>query len=190
MRRAILVILLVFAVFIGWALSTGWSPVDQLSAMLEPQRAEAPTSAPADPVESDTATQGIPADATQATVEYVHDGDTLFLTDGRKVRLLGINTPEIGDNAECWGDHATSEARELLPEGSAVWVQQDIEPLDQYGRSLLFVFTEDGTNVNVELVRRGAAQIEQYEPNWLHSDELHAAEEAASAELVGLWGSC
>lgn len=133
---------------------------------------------------------GIPADATEAVVEYVHDGDTLFLTDGRKVRMLGINTPEIGENLECYGDEATALTRSLLPEGAHVWVQQDVEPQDQYGRSLLFVYTDDGTNVNLELLREGAAEVEMYEPNVLLRDEVYAAEDAARSADLGLWGAC
>lgn len=170
-----------------------------LVAWLAPQALSslAPTAAPAVPSDTSTAEEGdhglmtpLPAGATSAVVEYVHDGDTLFLEDGRKVRLLGINTPEIGDAEECWGQHAASELRGLLPEGQTVWVLEDVEPLDQYGRSLLFVFLPDGTNVNVEMVRVGAAEIEQYSPNWLYTDELHAAEDAAYADRVGLWGQC
>jgi micrococcal nuclease len=133
---------------------------------------------------------GIPSDATRATIEYVHDGDTVFLTDGRKVRLLGINTPEIGDERECYGDEATSELRRLLPEGSLVWVLSDIEELDQYGRSLLFIYTDAGTNVNIELLDLGAAEVEMYDPNWLFEDELEQAEADARAANLGLWGAC
>lgn len=133
---------------------------------------------------------GIPSAATPAVVEYVHDGDTLFLDDGRKVRLLGINTPEIGENAECYGDEATALLRQLLPEATPVWVLADVEPLDQYGRSLLFIYTDDGLNVNLELLEQGAAEVEQYEPNLLLRDELHRAEDAARAAHLGLWEAC
>ena len=132
----------------------------------------------------------IPSDATEAIVEYVHDGDTIFLADGRKVRMLGINTPEIGENAECYGDEATALTRSLLPEGTHVWVQHDLEPLDQYGRSLLFVYTDDGTNVNLELLREGAAEVEMYKPNVLLRDEVYAAQDAARAADLGLWAAC
>lgn len=186
MRRVIAVLLVVgLLALAAWAVSTGWNPFPPVATTSV--RPDEPGIVEED---ADAAATGIPSTALPATVEYVHDGDTLFLTDGRKVRLLGINTPEVGENAECWGEQATSELRGLVSEGSAVWVQQDIEALDQYGRSLLFVFLEDGTNVNVELVRVGAAEIEQYEPNWLYTDELHAAEDAAYAERVGLWGNC
>ncbi len=154
----------------GWALAVGWQPV---------------------PAERDaTGPTGIPGGATAATVEYVHDGDTIFFDDGRKVRLLGINTPEIGENAECWGGEATSAARALLPEGAQVWVLADVEPLDQYGRSLLWVFLPDGTNVNLELVTAGDAEVEQYAPNWLYRDELRAAQVAAERDGLGMWGAC
>ncbi len=133
---------------------------------------------------------GIPADATEAVVEYVHDGDTIFLEDGRKVRMLGINTPEIGDDLECFGNEATALTRSLLPEGAHVWVQQDVEPLDQYGRSLLFVYTDDGVNVNLELLREGAAEVEMYKPNVLLRDEVYAAQDAARHSRAGLWGAC
>lgn len=133
---------------------------------------------------------GIPPSATEAVVEYVHDGDTLFLADGRKVRLLGINTPEIGENLECYGDEATALLRALLPEGTHVWVVSDIEPLDQYGRSLLFIHTDAGANVNLELLSAGAATVEIYRPNLLLQNEVNAAEDAARDAKAGLWGAC
>jgi micrococcal nuclease len=134
--------------------------------------------------------EGIPLGATPATIEYVHDGDTLFLTDGRKVRLLGINTPEIGDNRECYGDEAAAALRQLLPEGTAVWVLPDVEPADQYGRSLLFIYTDDAININLEMLGLGAAQVEMYSPNLLFESEILAAEREAQSAGLGLWGSC
>lgn len=170
MKRLLGFLLLVFIVLVAVALGgyyaskQNWIPL--------------PT--PADPVVM----------ATAAVVEYVHDGDTLFLADGRKVRLLGINAPEIGDNRECYGDEATEALRALLPAGSKVLVASDVEPLDQYGRSLLFVYTDAGLNVNLELVAEGAATVEMYEPNVLLRDRLHSAEDAARDAGLGLWGAC
>ncbi|MGL4339645.1 MAG: thermonuclease family protein, partial [Rhodoglobus sp.] len=122
--------------------------------------------------------RSIPPEASEATVEYVHDGDTLFLADGRKVRMLGINTPEIGENRECYGEEATALLRRFLPVGTKVWVVADVRPEDQYGRSLLFVYQDDATNVNLEMLRQGAAEVEMYSPNLLLEDEIEAAERA------------
>lgn len=132
----------------------------------------------------------VPQDATVATVEYVHDGDTLFLTDGTKVRLLGIDTPEVGEHRECYGDEARELLRDLLPEGTRVQVLADVQPLDQYGRSLLFIYTDDGVNVNLELIERGAAEAVVLAPNVLFADELEAAEDRAQAAGLGMWGAC
>lgn len=137
-----------------------------------------------------TATDGIPSAATPATIEYVHDGDTLFLDDGRKVRLLGIDTPEVGEHAECYGDEATALLRSLLPEGSSVRVLADVQPLDQYGRSLLFVYRDDATLVNLAMLESGAAEAVVLEPNVLFAERLRAAEDDARAAGLGLWGEC
>lgn len=135
-------------------------------------------------------TDGIPSAAMPATVEYVHDGDTLFLDDGRKVRLLGIDTPEVGEHAECYGDEATALLRSLLPEGSSVRVLADVQPLDQYGRSLLFVYRDDATLVNLAMLESGAAEAVVLEPNVLFAERLRAAEDDARAAGLGLWGAC
>ena len=136
----------------------------------------------------------IPANAYPATVNYVHDGDTLFLNTAAdpnlKVRLTGIDTPEVGDNLECYGDEATALLRTLLPEGTAVLASADIEPLDQYGRSLLYLFTEGGTFINLEMVKQGAAEELHYEPNVAYRDRLSTEASLASSSMVGMWGAC
>ena len=136
----------------------------------------------------------MPADASPATVNHVHDGDTLFLTTpsdpNLKVRLLGIDTPEIGDNLECYGDEATALLRELLPDGSSVFTTADVEPLDQYGRSLLYVFTADGTSINFEMVARGAAEAVRIGANDAYWDQLSTAQSIATESSAGLWGVC
>ena len=142
-----------------------------------------------------------PSGAVSMTVEYVHDGDTLFLrtdqpnalvatTDDVKVRLLGIDTPEVGDRAECFGDQATEQLRALLPEGSLTWVTADRDPTDQYGRSLFYLWTEDGRFVNYELVAGGAAESLMIAPNDAHYPLLLAAEDAATSAGAGQWGAC
>jgi len=132
----------------------------------------------------------VPADAGEAWVDYVHDGDTLFLTDGRKVRLLGIDTPEVGEHAECYGDVARERLRTLLPAGTHVRTVADVQPLDRYGRSLLFLFTDDGALVNLGLIRDGYAEAVVLEPNVLWADRLEAAEDTAQTASLGMWGAC
>ncbi len=184
-RVIVLVLVLVIAAIVAWYLYSTLEP--RATDTLVGSGTGIPSGAAEAPVDDGT---GIPREATEATIEFVHDGDTVFLTDGRKVRLLGINTPEIGDEHECYGDEATSELRRMLPQGSLAWVLGDVEKLDQYGRSLLFIYTDAGTNVNLELLELGAAEVEMYDPNWLFEDELEQAEADARAADLGLWGAC
>ena len=194
--RAATVVLLVVAVALAayfvltWRGQpfAAWLGTGGTTQPAEPAPATAPEAG--DAAIAETVAGGIPSQATEATIEYVHDGDTLFLDDGRKVRMLGINTPEIGANLECYGDEATELLRLLLPEGTHVWVIPDIEPLDQYGRSLLFIYRDDATNINLEMLRQGAAEVEMYSPNLLLQDEIEAAESAAITGSAGMWGAC
>ncbi|MEZ5190221.1 MAG: thermonuclease family protein [Schumannella sp.] len=144
----------------------------------------------------------MPPDAVIEIVDYVHDGDTLFLRpttgggtgagtgDRIKVRLLGVDTPEIGEHAECYGIEARDLLREWLPEGTRVHVVADVQPFDQYGRSLLFLFLDDGSLVNLDLIEAGAAEAVVLKPNVLWADELEAAEDRAQSASLGMWGAC
>ncbi len=137
-----------------------------------------------------------PAEAVPVTVDYVHDGDTLFVypehpsAERTKVRLLGIDTPEIGENAECFGAEATEALRALLPHGATAWALPDVEPRDRYERSLLLMWTDDGRFVNNELLSSGAATVLQIDPNRAHTELFRASEVAARAGGAGLWGAC
>ena len=135
-------------------------------------------------------TLAIPSNAQEATIDYVHDGDTLFLTDGTRVRLLAVDTPEVGDNLECMGNESRSYLRSLLPEGSTVYTLADAEPTDQYGRSLLFIWTSTGTLVNLDLVEQGYAEAVFIGGNRLFEAEVEAAEDAAQRAGRGIWGAC
>ncbi len=156
-----------------------------------------------DPVTAPPATTlpGIPTGAFEMTVESVHDGDTLrarvatpntVVTDleSTRVRLIGIDTPEISPAVECWGAEATNSLTALLPPGSSVWAAADLEVLDQYGRHLLYLWTPDGRFVNAELVAQGAGGVMVFAPNTLHEPLFRTLEAEASAAARGLWGAC
>src|SRR3712207_1250685 len=83
-----------------------------------------------------------------AVVAWVADGDTLTLTDGKRVRLLQVDTPELG-SGECYSRAAASELRRLAPAGAAVQLATDarLDGVDRYGRLLRYVF-RGSVNVN------------------------------------------
>lgn len=124
-------------------------------------------------------------------VARVHDGDTLSLTDGRKVRLVQIDTPELR-TGECYSRKARSALVALAPTGSRITLERDprLDGTDRYGRVLRYV-RRGGVNVNLELVRRGAAAVWFFEgARGVYADAFLAAMRDAKAAKVGLWGAC
>jgi micrococcal nuclease len=142
---------------------------------------------------------GVPKQAQEATVVRVVDGDTVRLrgrgagplpADTTRVRVLLIDTPEVHEQRECFGEEAFDRARELLPEGSRVRVEADRDPEDRFGRALLHVWNADGVNVGEALVREGYAEVLQIDPNRRYLDAFEQAEEQARDAGRGLWGGC
>jgi micrococcal nuclease len=135
--------------------------------------------------------------AEPAVVEHVVDGDTIDVALGaqvERIRMIGIDTPEtkIPDEApECWGPEATALTEALLPVGTPVRLERDLEPRDDYGRLLAYVIRDaDGLVVNVELARQGAAEPLRIRPNVAYAGSIAAAAEEARAAGRGLWGAC
>jgi micrococcal nuclease len=129
--------------------------------------------------------------ASAVRVAWVSDGDTIVLTNRTHVRLLQIDTPEVG-SGECYSRAAARELRRLLPIGSTVRLEADprLDRVDRYGRQLRYVW-RDGMNVNVELVRRGAATVWFYDgERGKYASKLLAAARQARAERRGFWGAC
>jgi Micrococcal nuclease (thermonuclease) homologs len=122
-------------------------------------------------------------------VEKVFDGDTILLADGQKVRLLGVNTPEVaGRNkaAEPGGDAAKAWLKQRL-EHKRVRLEFDVEKQDKYMRTLAYVFSEDQRHINEELVRGGFAAVNIYPPNLKYVDTLMAAQQNAEQAEMGIW---
>lgn len=142
-----------------------------------------------------------PADAQALTVRYVYDGDTLQLqaaTPGRyvtdtakvRVRLIGIDAPEMRPTPECFGPEATDRLRSLTPPGSSVWVAPDVDGWDKYGRRLFLVWTDDGRLVNLELVAGGFSEAIRVRPNVTYWPLLRDTARAAESARRGLWAAC
>ena len=127
----------------------------------------------------------------RARVSVVVDGDTIALADRRRVRLLQIDTPEPG-TGECYSRAAGRELRSLLPDGATVTLEADarLDRVDAYGRLLRYV-RRGGANLNLELVRRGAATVWLYQgERGRYAAQLLAAGQAARRARRGLWGAC
>jgi micrococcal nuclease len=126
-----------------------------------------------------------------AVVASVYDGDTLTLRDGRRVRLLQIDTPELG-SGECYSRAARTALVALAPPGKRIVLEADpaLDRVDRYGRLLRYV-KRNGVNVNVELARRGAATPYFYRGDMgRYAGALMRAALGAKGARRGLWKAC
>lgn len=135
--------------------------------------------------------------APNAVVEHVVDGDTVVVRTGgveERVRLIGIDTPESvkpGTEVECFAEEASQRTGDLLPEGTEVLLERDVEVRDRYDRLLAYVYrSSDGLFVNEALVIDGYAQPATYPPNLAHNERLMQAGREARETQRGLWGTC
>jgi endonuclease YncB( thermonuclease family) len=127
-------------------------------------------------------------------IDHVVDGDTVDLTNGAKVRLVQIDTPETYFGVECYGRKASAITERLLPPGAAVRLAPEpaTDRVDDYGRVLRYVIrARDGLNVNVYLVRIGAAAPYFYKGRLgRYAALLDRLARQARARHLGLWGAC
>jgi micrococcal nuclease len=127
-----------------------------------------------------------------ARVAEVHDGDTIsiILGNGRreKVRLTGIDTPELGQHP--WGQKAKQHLEDLIMlSDKTVSCEYDIEKRDKYGRLLCYIWTSQGTMLNLRMVQDGFAMLYTFPPNVRYVTELQKAQREARGKRKGIWGS-
>lgn len=140
-------------------------------------------------------------DGEWVTIKSVYDGDTATLEDDSKIRLLGINAPEMpkgGDDGlspssspdTCMGKQGAALLKSLI-EGKEVCIRDSVEGKqnDPYGRRLVYVYA-GGFNVNMYMVATGhACAFDKYpEPECL--SYIKTAEEEAEGKGLGIWGIC
>ena len=137
-------------------------------------------------------TCGDSSQAVAASVDYVFDGDTLKLTDGSVIRLIGINTPEIGHDGDPDEPGAHAARQRLLAilqaGGNRVFLNIGKESKDRYQRLLAHLYTPEGRNISAMLLREGMGYAIQIPPNLGNLECYEQAEQAARKARKGLWG--
>ena len=122
----------------------------------------------------------------ECTVTRVVDGDSLECDPLGRVRLIGIDAPEIAQAP--FGALAGAALVGLIPVGSRVTVEPDVVARDQYERALGYLWS-DGALINWRMLRNGFALLATYQPNVQYVVWLEAAEREARREGLGLWES-
>ncbi len=140
-----------------------------------------------------------------STVRYIIDGDTLVLADGEKVRLIGVDTPEIHDDQHRNHYHAQKYGRDTRVIDEYAYKAKDFalkemlhrpvrleygeERRDKFGRLLAYVYREPGDFfLNAELVKRGYGFAYTRFP-FKYENDFRSYESEARKNRAGLWGS-
>ena len=122
-------------------------------------------------------------------VSKVYDGDTITLKNGERVRLLGINTPEIESryrHAEMGGELAKKWLQAKLGSGE-VFLEFDTQRRDKYKRLLAHLFLENGDHLNSMIIEAGLATLSIIPPNLSYLDVMKKAESTAQNGGLGIW---
>jgi micrococcal nuclease len=136
------------------------------------------------------ACEGKPAaPPTEAQVERVIDGDSLVLAGGARVRVLGIDAPEMERDGQP-ADFLAHKAKAVLSDLTLtrqVALEYDRLRYDHYGRLLAYLFLPDHALVNADLVRQGLARVYFIAPNMRYWEVLLAAQQEAIEAQRGIW---
>jgi micrococcal nuclease len=127
----------------------------------------------------------------KALVAKVFDGDTVLLTDGRHVRYLGIDTPEMGKEGgknQCFALEA-KHINEQMVQNQEIEMEKDQEDKDKYGRLLRYIWV-DNVFVNEFMLRQGFARFDVFPQNARYREEFRQAAEEAKRDKRGLWQVC
>ncbi|QFU24660.1 thermonuclease family protein [Shewanella eurypsychrophilus] len=126
----------------------------------------------------------------QVELDYVNDGDTITLKDGRLVRLIGIDSPEMDFQYPALSEPYAKEARHFLQQhlqlGQLLNLSFDRKKLDPYGRTLAYVYTLDGEHLQETLLRKGYAKTRVYQNDYFW-ECLNEVELNARDKNLGLW---
>lgn len=127
----------------------------------------------------------------KAKVIHIFDGDSIEIEGGKRIRLIGIDTPELDvkeNTPDCFATESAKITKQLL-ENQIVELEKDKEDTDKYGRLLRYVYT-DGVFINEFLLQQGYGRRISIPPNTRYWKELDAAEKEAKEGKRGLWGKC
>jgi len=135
-------------------------------------------------------------------VKRVVDGDTLLLKNGKYVRLIGVDTPEVHISKKLYrdaersqkdiktirelGKRASDFVKSLVKPGDRIKLEYDWQKIDKYDRILAYVYLEDGTFLNAEIIKQGYGNTYTRFP-FKYMDEFREYEREARENKRGLW---
>ncbi len=142
------------------------------------------------------------SDYKRVLVKKVFDGDTFLLASGEKVRLIGLDTPELHESDKLFRDSRKSKMEvskiklmgkksylftKLMVEGRYVRLEFDTERKDKYNRLLAYAYLQNGTFVNAEILKQGYASMLTVPPNVKYVNDFLKLYKEAKENRRGLW---
>jgi micrococcal nuclease len=119
------------------------------------------------------------------SVVRVVDGDTFVLDSGERVRIVGVDAPEVS-SGECFAVEA-KDALSRLVLGKSVVLVDDVDPTDKYGRHLAYVMV-DGIDVGLSLAADGFVRYMFVAPNYNRAESIKLSVYSAVDAKKGMWG--
>lgn len=127
-------------------------------------------------------------------VRSVVDGDTIWVTDNsqkrEKIRLIGMDAQEVRNSAKKKKGPYGIQAKNYLSKlvlNKKVRLEYDVRRKDQYGRTLAYVYLENGLFVNADLVKKGYAVVQTVSPNVKYAERFYLLQQEARTKKLGLW---
>ena len=121
-------------------------------------------------------------------VSRVIDGDTIVMADENRVRLIGVDAPEMNSDFDCYAQKAKQRLEELVL-NKEVGLEMDISQTDKYGRLLRHVWVDEMLT-SLVLVEEGWAQVSTYPPDVKYQADFLDAQSRAREKGLGIWGEC
>ncbi len=132
-------------------------------------------------------TGSVSSDSEMAEVVWVIDGDTIDVDlDGEtyRVRYIGVDTPE---REEPFYAEASEYNRRMVA-NQTVFLVKDVSDTDRFGRLLRYVYLDDGTFLNADLIAKGYARLVTFPPDVSNADYFRELQEEARSAELGMWG--
>jgi micrococcal nuclease len=120
------------------------------------------------------------------SVQRIIDGDTILLSDGRQVRYIGVDTPELSDPRVAGAAREATEVNRRLLEGRTLRLEYDVRKTDKYDRTLAYVWA-DGVFVNEELLKEGFARLLTIPPDVKYLEQLRLAAHEGEERRGRIW---
>ena len=120
----------------------------------------------------------------EVMVTEVVDGDTITISGGERIRLIGIDAPETDE--EYYQESKTYLANQILHQ--EIKLESDVTDKDKYGRSLRYIWF-GGELINAQIVRNGLAIAKQFDPDTKYQHLIADAEKEAMEQKIMMWSA-